>query len=308
MAILRNLTTGRTRLVEPNHIFGRAPGSSERISADYISAQHATLRWTGRHWVLRDLGSRNGTYMNGERVVVGEEQTVRIGTKFTFGRPGENAWELIDDGPPQAMAVPVDGSDPVVVTGELLVLPSADSPEATIYRALDATWQLERADAATAPIANLQTFQAGGRTWRFCCTEAVCDTALAPSEQELQVRHLELTFSVSRDEEFVSLRVTCGPRTFDMGTRKHNYLLLTLARHRMDDAAEGLPEESCGWTYHEEVATGVDDEVTALNLDVYRIRQQFGSLGVADAAHIIERLPRTRQLRIGTQHLNVIRL
>jgi FHA domain len=308
MATLYNPASGETRLVEPEHTFGRAPTSSECIAAEYVSAQHAALRWTGRRWVLRDLGSRNGTYLNGVRIAAGDEQPVQKGMKLSFGKPGENTLELTDDAPPVVMAVPVGGGEPALLSGELLALPSSDVPEVTIYRASENLWLIERANAATTPITNLQTFEAGGQTWKFCCAESGGETALATVEHELQVRHLQLRFSVSSDEEFVSLQATCGGRTFDMGTRNHNYLLLVLARHRLQDAADGLPETSCGWVYQEDVTTGSDSSEPGLNLDVYRIRRQFGAIGVTDAATIIERRPRTRQLRIGAANLTVFRL
>jgi len=53
---------------------------------------------------------------------------------------------------------------------------------------------------------------------------------------------------------------------------------------------------------------GLNIEPTQLNLEVYRIRQQFSAIGVPDAATIVERRPRTRQLRIGSPHLTVVRL
>jgi hypothetical protein len=309
MAILRKQSTGETFLVEPEHTFGRASTSSARIEERYVSAQHASLRWTGGRWVLRDLGSRNGTYLQGNRLAVGEDRHVRTAMTFSLGQPTDIIWELVDDSPPSVMAVPVDGGPPVLLAGELLAVPSSDDPQVTIYRGSDIPWLIERADEATTAIANLQTFAAAGRLWRFCCPEEVCETALASAQHDLEIRHLQLVFSVSRDEEHVALRLTCGGRTFDLGSRAHNYLLLTLARRRMRDSVDGIPESSCGWVYQEDLLDGLRiSGPVSLNLDVYRLRQQFGVLGVIDAANIIERRPRTRQLRIGTPHLSVIRL
>lgn len=233
---------------------------------------------------------------------------MKSGTCINFGKPQENAYQLIDDTAPSVMAVPLDGGEPLVLDGELLAVPSGDDPQVTIYRGGESPWLLERADEVTTPIINSQTFMAGGRTWRFCCSEAVSDTVLATAQQDLEVRHLQLAFSVSRDEEHVALSMTCGGLTFDMGARSHNYLLLTLARRRIDDTTNGLPETSCGWLYQDDLSRGLNIEPTQLNLDVFRIRQQFGAVGVSDAANIVERRPRTRQLRIGSAHLAVVRL
>lgn len=308
MATIRNLTTAELSVVEAEHIFGRAPTCAARVNAGYVSAQHASLRWTGGRWILRDLGSRNGTFLNGDRLNMGEERPVKAGMRVSLGKPSEGGWELIDDSSPQVMAVPVEGGEPVLLAGELLAVPSSEDPQVTIYRGSESPWMLERADDATTAITNHQTFTAGARTWRFSCPEGIYQTALATSPNDLEVRHLQLSFSVSRDEEHVSLRMTCGGRSFDLGARSHNYLLLTLARRRLEDSAEGHPETSCGWVYQEDLAAGLDAGTSQVNLEVYRLRQQFGGLGVVDAANIVERRPRTRQLRIGTPHLVVVRL
>ena len=310
MATVREVATGQTSVVEPEHTFGRAPTSSARSDAGYVSAQHAALRWSRGRWVLRDLGSRNGTYLNGERLGAREERPVRAGMTFSFGKPNVNLWEMVDETPPSIMAVPVNGGTPVVVVaGELLAVPSNDDPEVTIYRASDGQWLIERADEATTIITNQQTFSAGACTWRFCCPDAVNETSLASAQHDLEVRHLQLAFAVSRDEEHVALRVTCGGRSFDMGSRAHNYLLLTLARRRMEDAANALPESSCGWVYQEDLIEGLRlPAPSSLHLDVFRLRRQFGTVSIIDAANIVERRPRTRQLRVGTPHLSIVRL
>lgn len=308
MATLRRPATDECQIVEAEHVFGRAPTSSSRLNAGYASVQHASLRWTGKRWVVRDLGSRNGTFVDGERLGVGEERAVITGTRLSFGKPAEGAWEMLDDTPPAVMVVPVEGGTPLYIVGDLLAIPSSDDPQVTIYRGTESPWMIERADHATTTITNMQTFSTDLGAWRFCCPEPLYETALATGQHDLDVRHLQLSFSVSRDEEHVALRVACGGRSFDFGSRGHNYLLLTLARCRLSDAASGLPETSCGWMYQEDLCAGLNVAPTALNLDVYRVRQQLSGMGVPDAANIIERRPRTRQLRIGSAYLSVVRL
>jgi hypothetical protein len=95
-----------------------------------------------------------------------------------------------------------------------------------------------------------------------------------------------------------------------MGARAHNYLLLTLARHRLKDEEEeeGMAEAACGWVYQEDLAHDPSMAPPQLNVDVFRIRRHFASVGVVDAANIIERRPRTRELRIGTRFLSIRQL
>lgn len=296
---------GTRSLLLPEHLVGRAPGCALRLEERYVSAQHAVLRWTGSGWELKDLGSRNGTFLDGCPIVPGQERALRAGARLAFGRPAPE-WELVDDGPASVMLVPLEAGPPLVVEGELLALPSAEDPIATLYRDGEGCWQLEYQNDATVVITDQQTFDVNGEVYRFCCPEGICKTSMALPEPTIdQVR---LTFSVSRDEEHVHLQATCGSVACDLGARGHHYLLLTLARRRLEDAAAGLPETSCGWIYQEDFSRDASMRGQQLNIDVFRIRKQFEALPVVDAARIVERRPRTRQLRIGTGQLAIIQL
>jgi len=262
------------------------------------------LRWSGQGWEVKDLGSRNGTFVDGARLAPGEGQAARRGSRIAFGKLDEE-WELVDESPPRVMAIPADGGEPVLMEGELLALPSADDPRVTICRSAAGLWVTEQADGAVAPIGNLEIVDIGGRMWRFSCPEEICATTFGFSSTELRVRQLHLSFSVSRDEEHVQLLVTCGQRTLDLGTRARNYLLLTLARRRVADAKEGLPEASCGWIYQDDLSHDPSMAPPQLNLDVFRVRKQFAAAGVVDAVNVIERRSTTRQIRVGTGQIAI---
>jgi hypothetical protein len=307
MAKLREIASGQARLLEAESLVGRAPQCALRIGQRYVSARHAILRWTGDRWEIKDLASRNGTFLDGHKLHSGEEKVVHDGARIAFGKL-EQEWELVDTSAPSVMAVPVDGGEPVLLDGDLLALPSVDNPLATIYPNLHGGWLLEQPDESTTRISNLQVFEISGRAWRFCCPERILKTSIAGELPDLEVRRLELKFSVSRDEEHVALQASFGSRTFDLGARAHHYVLLTLARRRLEDAAQGLPETSCGWVYQDELAVRPAVSPSQLNIDVCRLRKQFASLGVSDAANIIERRPGTRQLRIGTGCISVLAL
>jgi hypothetical protein len=202
------------------------------------------------------------------------------------------------------MAVPLDGGEPVLIDGDLLALPSSQRPWATIYRNTEATWILESPDGAAAPILNMQTLDIAGRLWTFTFPEQVRSTMLADAGTEVQDVHL--SFAVSRDEEHVHLEMRCGGKTHDMGARSRHYVLLTLARRRLADLQEGVLDSSSGWVYQDELEHDPSMAGERLNVDVFRIRQQFAEAGVLDAAGIIERRPRSRQLRIGTRNLTIV--
>lgn len=304
MAWLKEASTEARHPLEAEHLVGRGTNCSLCLQSRYVSAQHAILRFNGERWEIRDLGSRNGTYLDGVHLRPGEEHGLRLGSRVAFGKL-EQQWDLVDDAPPWPMAIPLDGGDPTPIDQDLLALPSTDDPFATIYRKSTGDWILEQPESVS-PITNMQVFEVKGRKFRFSCPEPFSKTSLADRALDIQVRHLKLLFSVTCDEEHVEIQAFWGANATHLGARMHNYLLLTLARRRLADAAEGVPETSCGWIYQEDLAHDPSMAPPQLNIDVFRIRRQFAALGVVDAANIIERRPRTGQLRIGVSQVSVV--
>lgn len=62
---------------------GRDPVNGLRLSHDTVSRVHAELSLQGGLWVLRDLGSTNGTTVNGRRVI--GAAVVQAGDQVSFG-------------------------------------------------------------------------------------------------------------------------------------------------------------------------------------------------------------------------------
>ena len=57
------------RLTLKEGIFGRTTGIYPELSTQiYISGQHGELRYVDGQWQIRDLGSRNGTFVNGTKL------------------------------------------------------------------------------------------------------------------------------------------------------------------------------------------------------------------------------------------------
>ena len=73
-------------LTLPTHertVIGRSRASGCVVSDPTVSRAHALLGFTGGAWSLRDLGSTNGTYVNGRRITA--ETQVRPGDEVAFG-------------------------------------------------------------------------------------------------------------------------------------------------------------------------------------------------------------------------------
>ncbi|WP_166968648.1 FHA domain-containing protein FhaB/FipA [Brevibacterium atlanticum] len=63
--------------------FGRAPDNTIVINDDFASSHHARISAKNGAWMLEDLGSTNGTIVDGSRMT-GPIQ-LRIGTRITIG-------------------------------------------------------------------------------------------------------------------------------------------------------------------------------------------------------------------------------
>jgi FHA domain/DUF1707 SHOCT-like domain len=72
---LERLTAGRL-------ILGRSSSCELVFADDTVSRRHAELRIVDGRWILRDLGSSNGTWVNGRRVM---EVEVAAGDEVSLG-------------------------------------------------------------------------------------------------------------------------------------------------------------------------------------------------------------------------------
>src|SRR5688500_14102967 len=145
MGTLREIKTGRSCTLEPEHLIGRGPQCSLRLSASYVSAQHAVIRWNGRSWDLLDRGSRNGTRLSGALIEPRRVFPIEEGAIVAFGHADEE-WELCDASEPRVSVVPLDPGEPLVGVDAVIGVPSTDDPQGTVYRDGDGQWRLEYAD------------------------------------------------------------------------------------------------------------------------------------------------------------------
>ena len=68
--------------LEPKTTLGRHPANTLRLADREVSKEHATIEKMGNHYLLRDLGSSNGTFVNGRRV---RELRLRDGDEIALG-------------------------------------------------------------------------------------------------------------------------------------------------------------------------------------------------------------------------------
>lgn len=73
----------RFSLVGDEVTVGRIPDNDIQLDDVTVSRQHAVFIRDGQRWLLRDLGSLNGTYVNNDRV---DESVIQHGDDLQIGR------------------------------------------------------------------------------------------------------------------------------------------------------------------------------------------------------------------------------
>jgi hypothetical protein len=298
MATLRG--PERALLLPERCLVGRSRSCDLVLSAGDVSGEHAVVQWSADHWELRELGSRNGSFVDGTRVAAGERAPLQVGMRLRFGRLAA-VWTLEDVSPPQLMATALAGGECRVAEGGYLALP-AESPTLAVYQAATGEWVMEQ-DGATRPVADRDVLEAGG-LWRVHLPSALGGTWEAAVDLAIVAR-LRLSFRYSRDEEQVELVAYCGERRIDLQVRVHHYPLLLLARRRLADIAAGVPAAEQGFMKQDELLAMLRLKEDHLGIYIHRARAQLGKAGVVDAAALVERRSGTGMLRIGVAALEL---
>ncbi len=304
MALLENLTGSAPVSLRAHHRVGRAPDCDLVLAGAEVSGAHALLRWTGVHWELRDLGSRNGTWVDGRRMGPGESVPLPEGAGMAFGGAAHR-WRLVDASPPRIQAVPLDGGEAVSLLDQFIALPDADAPLLTVYRNAAGAWVADQ-DGTVVVVADLATVEVGGRAYRLDLAGGVSGTVEAV-EMRPEVAKLAVEFTVSQDEEHIELMMRAGGLRSELGSRSHHQLLLTLARARLEDRAEGCSAAEEGWVYQDDLLKMLATSFNKLQVHIFRARRQFGESGVLDAAEVIQRRPDTGQIRLGVPEILIRR-
>ncbi|MBK9370363.1 MAG: FHA domain-containing protein [Deltaproteobacteria bacterium] len=303
MGALRNPKTFLTITLPVRSVVGRGPSSALPLLDRRTSSEHATVFWASGRWRVRDLASRNGTWLNGRRVEPGVDHELVCGVVLWFG-DRDNPWVLEDDTPPIASARGLTDGALVFAVADVLSLPSAAEPLATVLYQGRGRWILEDEHGEQA-VHDHQELKIGDRVWRLHLPEPR-DTTLTsehdpgdPSEPSLRVH-----FLVSRDEESVSLTVVTPAGEHRWEPRAPHYLLLTLARQRL--AETQLAEHERGWLDVDRLARMLNLNRKTVNVYICRLRAQLADAGVPGGATLIQRRLLSQQIRIGVGLLEIL--
>jgi tetratricopeptide (TPR) repeat protein len=136
---------GESRVVHiesPRFTIGRGAENSLCVQSTVVSRSHAELIRVGANYLLRDLGSTNGSFVNGDRVT---ERMLNDGDTLRFGSGGpEMVFRLIGTSSGAASSLPrnEDGTTDDLIhslSGQLRIPPTDVAEEANLRRVLAET-------------------------------------------------------------------------------------------------------------------------------------------------------------------------
>jgi FHA domain-containing protein len=299
----RRDTTGFHELTAETSV-GRAAGSSLRLARSHVSLQHASMRWTERGtWELRDLQSKNGTYIDGQRAAAGVPVKLELGSEIAFGSASD-AFVMEDVSPPRPMLVRIDGeAEPILLQQGLVALPSLEDPIVSLFRGESGQWHVESRERV-GPLSDGDWITIGNEHWRCCLPTTPDETEVLGGIAGLfALAEVELRLVVSHDEEQVDLTLIANGREVRLGQKACHYLLLTLARCRTGRDLPSAASVVDGWVSVSGLLDLLRVSEQRLNVDIFRIRQELKAAGVVDAVSVIERDPQLRRLRLGTDRV-----
>lgn len=302
MGEMRRVTGDRSCWLPGHMLIGRSPSCQLRLQDKRVSGEHARLSFHEGAWKLRDLGSRNGTTVDGQPLAPGQTISLSEGCTVCFGSAGEG-WVLSSAAPPVAMAVSADGVT-VRAEGGFLALPGDQSPEVCIYQQDSGEWVADKADDLS-EVSDLAPLTAGGRQWVLHLPQGLAATWMPKGKRQPRLETLRFRFAVSPDEEHVAIYTQSPAQEARLPSRAHDYMLLTLARARLRDRLAGCSTAEEGWLHVLDLCRMLRIDENKLSVDIYRARKVLGAQGIQGAPGLIERRRTSRQVRLGVEQLAV---
>jgi hypothetical protein len=303
MGVIKNSKNQREFLLSTHYLIGRAPGCQLQLCDPRVSRRHAELRCHGTVWKVRDLGSLNGTFVDGRRLQPFVCRPVAPGTRLAFG-DRDDIYHMIDDSPPLAFAINTSGTRVQSKDG-MFCLPDPTAPLCIVYSE-EGRWYAESMGKPKLPLENGDTLEIGGESWVFDLP--IVSQTTESKGREWLLEDLTLRFAVSRDSEHVDLELDDDTERLLLPSRVYWYTMLVLASRRLSDQAQGIGDADQGWIHVEDLYREFKDSpdpADVLNHHVYRAKKTFRQFGVRDFADLIERRPGSKQIRLGVRKLEI---
>jgi hypothetical protein len=265
----------------PEHaMLGRDPSCWIIVDHARVSRTHARVWWSGTSWWVRDLGSRNGSWLGSERLEPGKDVRFRAGAPLCLGDPTSTPWTLVDEDPPRPLARSRSG-ELVCGTADLLVF--GEGPELSVWKEPHGGWSIDDGGELREVVDGEEI-----DGWRLSLPMKL--GATAPAVPVPRLDEVSILLKASRDMEHCrcELRGTFG--TLDLGEKQHWFVLWVLA-----DPAEGDGE---GWVDLDRLARRTGIERRSLDTYISRARKDLAEAGIEGAFGVVASRPNQRRLGV----------
>ncbi|HMV67593.1 MAG TPA: FHA domain-containing protein [Myxococcota bacterium] len=233
-----------------------------------VSSVHARLQWGIGGWYAEDMGSRNGTWLNGARITPGTRQPLEVDNTLAFGHRDAPPWRLTAVGPPLPLVLHVETREQRIPQGDIITLPDGQRVTITATGAIAPDGrELQRGD-----------FVVPDGRWQLWYPDAQ-PTVLNPMRYTL--RDFTLVAGFAGDTAGLTI-IQDGVEEF-LGYRKPWIALRVLIQARLDDPSD------VGWLPIEDLTKRccIAEERTA-EMWCVRARHLLARYGVENASEAIE--------------------
>jgi pSer/pThr/pTyr-binding forkhead associated (FHA) protein len=272
-------------------LIGRAPSNDLMVSDDQVSWHHAAVWLESGVLHIRDMGSRNGTLLNGSRIK-------------GLGRFGPG--DAVNLGPTTQLRVTAQGGGSAVSVA--LLLEEVDSgirlplrsDRFHIGSAADADFRIEgperaatllvesdgsvvlATDDSSLSLVRGQQFEVAGRRLRVVeVPHTVVPTVEPDGDRYPYSLRATLNGAVGPEALIEDLR---HGTQYKVEAENRAILLYLLARKASEDQGEGVALEDAGWATDDEISVGVwgrggPADANNLHVLVYRLRKELKRAG-----------------------------
>ncbi|MCF2908044.1 FHA domain-containing protein [Pseudoalteromonas sp. DL2-H2.2] len=290
------------------HTFGRYKFNVDTfVDKPGISRHHAIIEHANNTWLIRDV-STNGIWINDKKIDKNLPYQLWENDKIDFAAPGQNSYVVANLNANCQYLVSQTNANEVIELENQILLPNDEEASHIVYfDALLNYWFLEDLNTSDRQaLIDGGVVSLFGQQWLFYCANT--STMTKHLDNQPIVKPIALNFSVSQDEEKTDLTLELEGQEIDLGCRTHHYLMLLLARTRIDDKQNGMDIESQGWLYREDLAKALGVQTNHMNIMVHRARKQLTEAGgdrAPELAYVLE--TNNGKIRLNCQNITIVK-